>query len=287
VSHHDLTATNAILINQFELGDKVENPSVVAVPLKLAVALLKDAEGKIKIDVPMSGSLDDPKFSVSALVREALLNMLSKIVTAPFHALASLIGSEEDLSTIGFPAGHSYLTKTQQDKLNSLALALKARTSLTLDIKGAAFIDQDWLVIREDALYEQLKRRRAIEINQNTDKKIRHEYVELSGDDYPRLLADMFIEKFPLLADRSLLGSPHLINAKAGDFYETAKQKLFTIIKPEEDRLKRLAIARAQVIANYMVQQGIARERLFILDTVINSDPNNKELAVVLSLNSN
>ena len=287
VNHHELTASNAILINQFELGDKVENPSAVALPLKLAVALLKDADGKIKIDVPISGSLDDPKFSVSALVREALLNMLSKIVTAPFHALATLIGSEEDLSTVSFPAGHSYLTKAQQDKLEHLALALKARATLTLDIKGASYIDQDWLVIREDALYEQLKIRRATEINQNADKTIRHEYVELSADDYQRLLADMFIEKFPLLADRSLFGSPQLKNTKAGNFYETAKQKLFTIIKPEEERLKRLTTARAQVIANYMVQQGIASERLFILDTLINSDSDNKELTVVLSLNSN
>jgi hypothetical protein len=286
VSHHDLTASNAILINQFELGDKVDNPNAVVLPLKLAVALLKDSDGKIKIDVPISGSLDDPKFSISALVEDALLNMLSKIVTSPFRALASLIGSEEDLSTVSFPAGHSYLTKTQQAKLDGLALALKARATLTLDIKGAAFIDQDWLIIREDALYEQLKRRRAIEINQNSDKKIRHEYVELSGDDYNRLLADMFIEKFPLLADRSLLGSPQLINAKAGDFYETAKQKLFTIIKPEEDRLKQLATARAQVIANYMVQQGIANERLFILDTAINPERDNKDISVVLSLNS-
>jgi Domain of Unknown Function (DUF748) len=286
VSHHDLTASNSILINQFELGDKVDNPNAVALPLKLAVALLKDSDGKIKIDVPISGSLDDPKFSISALVEDALLNMLSKIVTSPFRALASLIGSEEDLSTVSFPAGHSYLTKTQQAKLDDLALALKARATLTLDIKGAAFIDQDWLIIREDALYEQLKRRRAIEINQNSDKKIRHEYVELSGDDYNRLLADMFIEKFPLLADRSLLGSPQLINAKAGDFYETAKQKLFTIIKPEEDRLKQLATARAQVIANYMVQQGIANERLFILDTAINPERDNKDISVVLSLNS-
>ncbi len=286
VSHHDLTASNAILINQFELGDKVDNPNAVVLPLKLAVALLKDSDGKIKIDVPISGSLDDPKFSISALVEDALLNMLSKIVTSPFRALASLIGSEEDLSTVSFPAGHSYLTKTQQAKLDGLALALKARATLTLDIKGAAFIDQDWLIIREDALYEQLKRRRAIEINQSSDKKIRDEYVELSGDDYNRLLADMFIEKFPLLADRSLLGSPQLINAKAGDFYETAKQKLFTIIKPEEDRLKQLATARAQVIANYMVQQGIANERLFILDTAINPERDNKDISVVLSLNS-
>ena len=287
VVHHDLAATNTILINQFKLGDKVENPNAVSLPLKLAVALLKDSDGKIKIDVPISGRLDDPKFSVSALIREALLNMLSKIVTTPFQTLASLIGSEEDLSTVSFPAGHSYLTKAQQAKLESLALALKARAALTLDIKGAAFIDQDWLVIREDALYEQLKIRRATEINQNTNKKIRHEYVELSSDDYQRLLADMFIEKFPLLADRSLFGSPQLKNAKANDFYETAKQKLFTIIRPEEDRLKRLATARAQVIADYMVQQDIASERLFILDTVINSNSDNKVLTVVLSLNSN
>ena len=287
VSHHDLTATNTILINQFELGDKVENPNAVSLPLKLAVALLKDADGKIKIEVPISGSLDDPKFSVNALIKDAFLNMLSKVITSPFRALAALVGSEKDLSNISFPAGHSYLTKAQQVKLDSLAQALKARSSLNLDIKGAAFIDQDWLIVREDALYEQLKRRRALEINQNTDKKIRHEYVELSDDDYKRLLADMFIEKFPLLADRSLLGSPQLKNAKSDDFYEAAKQKLFTIIKPEEDRLKRLATARAQVIANYMVQQGIVNERLFILDTVINSDPNSKELSVVLSLNSN
>ena len=286
VSHHELTASNAILINQFELGDKVDNPNAVAVPLKLAVALLKDADGKIKIDVPISGSLDDPKFSVSALVEDALLNILNKIVTAPFRVLASLIGSEEDLSTVNFPAGHSYLTKAQETKLASLALALKAKTNLTLDIKGAAFIDQDWLIIREDALYEQFKRRRATEINQNADKKIRHEYVELSDEDYRRLLADMFIEKFPLLADRSLFGSPQLKNAKTGDFYQTAKQKLFTIIKPEEDRLKRLASARAQVIANYMVQHGIASERLFILDTVINPERDTKDISVVLSLNS-
>ena len=74
---------------------------------------------------------------------------------------------------------------------------------------------------------------------------------------------------------------------EAGDFYETAKQKLFTIIKPEEDRLKRLASARAQVISNYMVQQGIASERLFILDTVIDPERNTKYISVVMSLNSN
>ena len=89
-------------------------------------------------------------------------------------------------------------------------------------------------------LYDQLKKRRAAEINKSAEKKIRDEYVELSDDDYKRLLADMFIEKFPLLAEKSFLGTPQLMNPKAGDFYEVAKQKLFTIVKAEEGRLKNL-----------------------------------------------
>ena len=288
VVNGELTASNSIFIDQFELGDKVENPNAVSLPLKLAVALLKDADGKIKIDVPITGSLDDPKFSVGAIVTDALINVLSKVITSPFRALAALIGSEEDMSTIGFPAGNSYLTPPQQAKLDALAKALKDRPVLNLDIKGAAFVEQDWPIIREDALYELLKKRRADEINKNTDKKIRHEYVELSADDYKRLLADMFIEKFPLLAQKSFLGTPQLMNPKAGDFYEIAKQKLFTIIKPEQDRLKQLASARAQTVAKYIVQTvGIPVERVFILDTVIDPDRDNKEVVIALSLTTN
>jgi hypothetical protein len=254
----------------------------------LAVALLKDSSGKIKIDVPITGSLDDPKFSIGAIVTDALVNVLSKVVTSPFNALASLVGSEKDLSTISFTAGNSYLGKQQREKLDGLSKALKERPVLNIDIKGASFQEQDWPVIREDALYEQLKKRKAAEINKDAETKIREEYVKLTDDDYKRLLADMFIEKFPLLAEKSFLGTPQLMNPKAGDFYEIAKQKLFTIIMPEQERLKELASARAQAIANYIVQKGgVPRERVYILDTVIDPERDNKEIASALSLNAN
>jgi hypothetical protein len=287
VVNSKLTASNGIFIDQFELGEKVENPNAVSLPLKLAVALLKDSSGKMKIDVPITGSLDDPKFSLGAIVTDALVNTISKVVTSPFRALGSLIGSEKDMSMISFAAGNSSLNKQQQAKLDDLSKALKERPILNIDIKGAAFQEQDWPVIREDALYEQLKKRRAVEINKDADKKIREEYVELSDDDYKRLLANMFIEKFPLLAEKSFLGTPQLMNPKAGDFYEIAKQKLFTIIKPEQERLKELASARAQAIANYIVQKGgVLRERVFILDTVIDPERDNKEIVSALSLNT-
>ena len=288
VVNRKLTASNSIFIDQFELGEKVENPNAVSLPLKLAVALLKDSSGKIKIDVPITGSLDDPKFSVGAIFTDALVNVISKVVTSPFNALASLIGSEEDMSTISFAAGNSSLNKQQQAKLDSLSKALNKRPILNLDIKGAAFQEQDWPVIREDALYDLLKKRRAAEINKSADKKIREEYIKLSDDDYKRLLADMFIEKFPLLAEKSFLGTPKLMNPEAGDFYEIAKQKLFTIIKAEERRLKKLASARAQAIAKYVVQKGgVPNERVFILDTAIDPKRDNKEIVSILSLKTN
>jgi hypothetical protein len=288
VVNRKLTASNSIFIDQFELGEKVENPNAVSLPLKLAVALLKDSNGKIKMNVPISGSLDDPEFSIGAIVTDALMNVISKIVTSPFRALGSLIGSKKDMSAISFAAGNSALNKQQQEKLAVLAKALKERPILNLDIKGAAFEEQDWPIIREEALYEQLKKRRAAEINKTAEKKIRVEYIELSEDDYKRLLADMFIEKFPLLAEKSFLGTPKLMNPEAGDFYEVAKQKLFTIIKAEEGRLKHLASDRAQTIADYIVMKGgVPRERVFILDTVIDPKRDNKEIVSTLSLNAN
>ena len=287
VADKKLAASNSILIDQFELGEKVENPDAVSIPLKLAVALLKDSSGKIKMDVPITGSLDDPKFSVGSIVIDALVKVITKVITSPFNAVASLVGSEKDMSTISFAAGNSALDKQQQAKLDTLSKALKERPVLNIDIKGAAFQEQDWPVIREDALYDQLKKRRAAEINKDTDKKIREEYVELSDDDYKNLLADMFIEKFPQLAEKSLFGKPKLVNSEAGDFYEIAKQNLFTIIKPEPERLKGLASARAQTIAKYFVQNGgVPHERVYILDTVIDPQRDNKEIASALSLNA-
>ncbi len=288
VVNRTLTASNSIFIDQFVLGEKVDNPNAVSLPLELAVALLKDSSGKIKIDVPITGSLDDPKFSIGSIVADALINVITKVVTAPFNALGSLIGSKEDMSTISFAAGSSSLGEQQQAKLADLSKALKERQILSLEIKGAAFQEQDWPVIREYALLEQLKKRRAGEINKGIDKKIRDEYVELSEDDYKRLLADMFIEKFPLLAEKSFLGTPQLMNPDAGDFYEIAKQKLFTIIKPEQERLKHLAQDRARAIASFVVQKGgVPNNRVFILDTEIDPPRDNKEIFSKLSLKAN
>ena len=287
ISNSDLTATNNLLIDQFELGEQVENPNAVSLPIKLAVALLKDSRGRIKIDVPISGSLDDPQFSFGGVVADALYNGLSSLVTSPFSALAMLVGSDRELNLIGFDAGSSILKQEQQDKLLVLANALKTRPNLNLEIKGAAFQNKDWPVIRQDALYEQIKRLRAAELNVNSKKRIRDEYVQLSDEDYKRLLTDLFIQKFPHLVERSFLGSVKLRDPSEGEFYKVAKEKLQTLMSPEPERLKALAVARARAIATVLVSKGgIATENIYIMDTVVDMDSADKEIVTTLSLNA-
>ena len=289
VADRELTASNNILIDRFELGEKVENPNAVSLPLELAVALMKDSEGKIKMHVPISGSLENPQFSVSHIVADALVNAISKVITSPFRALASLVGSEEDLSAINFAAGDAVLSKPEISKLDDLIKALKVRSVLKLEIKGAAFQDQDWPAVSDDALYDQLKRIKAAEINKQGDRKIRPEYVVISDQDYRRLMEQLFAEKLPLMVEKTLTGTLRLVASKADtntdEFYAVAKQKLSAIIKPEEQRLKSLASERAQAIANYVVQKGgVANDRVFILDTVIDPEREGSGIVSLLSL---
>lgn len=286
VDNNELTATNNIFIDQFVLGEKVDNPNAVSLPLELAVTLLKDSNGDIRINVPISGSLEDPKFSIGAIVSDALMTAISKVITSPFRAIASLVGSSADLSTIGFEAGSTELGKAQKTKLDELSSALKKRPTLTLEIKGAAYRDLDWPAIRDDALYDRIKKMRADELNAEGKKKILPEYVELSDSDYKRLLAQLFMAKFPTLAKKSFFGTPELIDPKAGDFYVVAKQKLMASMKQEDQRLKTLAANRAQTIARYLVQQAhVDNEQVYILDTVVDPKTDSKDIVCLLSLN--
>jgi outer membrane protein OmpA-like peptidoglycan-associated protein len=285
VEKGQLNASNNILIDQLELGEKVDNPEAVSLPLELAIALLKDSNGKIKLDVPLTGSLEDPQFSVGGLIFDALVNVLTKIVTAPFNAIASLVGSEENLSVVRFAAGKDSLDDKEMKKLDDVAKALKEKPVLNLEIKGAAFEEQDWPIVREDALMDQLKATKAAELSKEEEKNVRIEQVKLSEDDYNDLLADAFIEKFPNLAEKSLIGTPKLINSESDDFYKVAKQKMSEIIKPDPKRLKDLASDRAQAIAKYIVQKGgIPHERVFILDSAIDPKRDGKDIVSALSL---
>ncbi len=63
-----LTATNHIVIDQLTFGDHVTEPNAANLPVRLAVALLADSRGLIDLNIPVSGSLNDPQFSIGAVI---------------------------------------------------------------------------------------------------------------------------------------------------------------------------------------------------------------------------
>jgi Domain of Unknown Function (DUF748) len=135
VEQRKLTAAQHFVVDQLELGERVESPDAVHVPLKIAVALLKDRNGVIDLDLPMSGSLDDPQFRVGPIIWKMFVNLLTKVATAPFALLGHLFGGDnEHMNIIEFDAGSAELQKPAQDQLASLAKALKERPQLKLDV---------------------------------------------------------------------------------------------------------------------------------------------------------
>jgi hypothetical protein len=132
-----LVGENNVVLRDFELGEKVEHPGAMSLPLGLAVALLKDADGRIDLDVPVRGDLDDPEFKYGAVVRKALVNLLTKIVTSPFALLGKLVGAEAgELEYIAFEPGRADLSPPEREKAGKIAEALELRPQLALQLGG-------------------------------------------------------------------------------------------------------------------------------------------------------
>jgi hypothetical protein len=134
VDQRKLVANQRFVLEQLQLGDPVASPDAVHLPLKLAVALLKDRNGVIDIPVPVSGSLDDPQFSIGPIIWKAVVNLLVKVATAPFALLGHLFGGGEELNFIDFPAGSAEIDDAAKQKLTALTKALQERPQLQLDV---------------------------------------------------------------------------------------------------------------------------------------------------------
>ena len=134
VENRQLEAKQKFVIDQLQLGEKVESPDAVSLPLKLAVALLKDRNGVIDIDLPMTGSLDDPKFRLGPLIWKAFVGLLTKIATAPFALLGKLFGGGEEMNYVDFEPGATALDPAGQEKMAGLLKALQERPSLQVDV---------------------------------------------------------------------------------------------------------------------------------------------------------
>ena len=134
-----MQGSNKMVLTQIELGDKVENPDAMRLPLDLAVALLKDVNGVIDMDFSVSGDVNDPAFSASGIILKAFANLIMKVATSPFILLGGLVpgGDEVSLDSIEFAAGLAEIAPPEREKLAQLTAALAQRPNLKLSVPGA------------------------------------------------------------------------------------------------------------------------------------------------------
>jgi Domain of Unknown Function (DUF748) len=156
VENRKLEASHHVVIDQLEFGAATESKQAVPLPVKLAAALLKDRNGVISLDLPVSGSIDDPSFKIGPIIWKLVVGLVTKIVTAPFALLGSLFGGGEQLAYIDFPAGSALLTDSESQKLPKLAKALVERPQLKLDIPLHTISATDDVALEKAALEQAL-----------------------------------------------------------------------------------------------------------------------------------
>ncbi|HSN34491.1 MAG TPA: DUF748 domain-containing protein, partial [Ideonella sp.] len=139
VENGKLEAQNNLVLDQLTFGEKVDSPDALKLPVLLAVSLLKDRHGVINVDLPISGSLDDPQFSLGGIIVRVIVNLITKAVTAPFTLLAHAFGGgDQQLGWVEFAPGSAQLDKAATERLDTLAKALEDRPALKLEVTGRA-----------------------------------------------------------------------------------------------------------------------------------------------------
>ena len=160
IENSKLLGDNKMVLDKFTLGERVESPTAVNLPLDLAIALLTDSSGKIDLALPVAGDIDNPEFSYGHVVWQAIRTVLTRVVTAPFRALGALFGSgSETLGDIVFDPGSSRLLPTEQEKLRRVAEGLQKRQQLKLQIQGTYHKDVDALALRARSVRNDLAAR--------------------------------------------------------------------------------------------------------------------------------
>ncbi|MHB1014390.1 MAG: DUF748 domain-containing protein [Desulfurivibrionaceae bacterium] len=170
IKNSELLGENKVMLKDFTLGGRVESPSAMDLPLDLAIALLTDSDGKIDIAVPISGNIDHPEFSYGTVIRKALFNLLTKIVTAPFRALASLFGGHaENLDAILFAPGRADLAPPEQEKLEKVAEALDKRKQLQLIVHGGFDPHLDGTALKSEHVRRTLAQKLGVKLEPDED----------------------------------------------------------------------------------------------------------------------
>jgi uncharacterized protein involved in outer membrane biogenesis len=301
IKQRQLAGENKFVINRLKLGERIDSPTAMKLPLDLAIALLQDSNGIIDLDLPISGSLDDPQFSYGKIVWKAIVNVLTKLVTAPFRALGSLLGvSAEKLESVGFDPGSSALLPPEQEKLKTLAEALAKRPALTLTLKPGYDPEADRRALQEQTMRRQAAAVAGIKLaageapgpvdvnNYKIQTWLEDSYAKTVGkEEYKTLRASFKDKDAGLMESQMVERLARRLKTRdegpASAFHAELLERLTRQTKIADDALVKLAQARGEAIRDSLVTLGLEPDRVGI-DAPIEQSAKDKLVGSKMSL---
>ena len=259
LENRQLSADNRLFIDQFTFGERVDSPDATKLPVNLALALLRNNRGEIDINLPISGSLDDPQFSVGGLVIKVIVNLFVKAVTSPFALIGSLFGGGEELSTLTFAPGRTQFDAAAQKKLETLARALTERAALKLEIAGYADPEIDRDGVKRVAIERAMQREKFADLQKKGGDAESADAVRIAPEEYKTYLTRVYkAGKFP--KPRNFIGLQKDLPV------EEMEKLLLANLPAGDEELRLLARQRAENVQTWLIEQGkVAAERIFLV----------------------
>jgi Domain of Unknown Function (DUF748) len=278
VVNKKLDARNRLTVDQFTFGDKVKSPDATGLPVRLAVAILKDRHGVIDLDVPIAGSLDDPEFKVGRAILKVLGNLILKAVTAPFSLIASAFGGGDQLSQLEFGPGLATVDSRAQAKIKTLARALQERPGLSFEIEGSADPQRDREDLRRHLFTQKLRAQKVLEAARSGDAAPVGSDAPIADAERPHLIELAYkAENFP--KPRNFLG------VEKGLPVPEMEKLILTHLPVDDDALRALAQQRANAVLaalGKIAPEGAAR--LFLVTPHLGPKPEGPGSSVELRL---
>jgi hypothetical protein len=193
-----IDATNVVTINQLTFGAATNSPDATKLPVRLGVALLKDLDGNIVIDLPVRGDLDDPNFHIGKVVLRVIVNLLTKAAVSPFSLIGSMFGGGGDeLGYQEFAPGRSELQPAELPKLATVIKALTNRPGLNLGLEGSYDDVADAYALKRQKLAEFLRHQIWAERHAADPNIPPPERLVITPDESAGMIKKLFAKKFP------------------------------------------------------------------------------------------
>lgn len=294
IKESELLGDNKIVLKKFTLGERVESPSALDLPLDLAIALLTDTQGKIDLALPVRGNVDDPEFSYGHVIWQVVRNLLHRIVTAPFRALAALFGGgEQQPDTVFFEPGRAELAPPEREKVRQVSAALGQRPQLRLIVPGAFAEDLDGAALRELAVRRALAQRLGMVLASEEDPgPVVFDHAQ-SQRALETLADSAALAEFQAAYEKEAGRPARRVNpdlALVGrgsddfDFYQALFQHLVKTAPLAGDALPTLAAARQQaIILEFTTGAGLAPERLKVGE-IVSTEGKDKSVPLKMEL---